>query len=208
MTATSNPPAELPALCAGCEGDFSQQLVLPRPPRTAKNFTALMKTKLDGQVQETYNTAAHALDPTLAADHKAPLPARLPDDVVTDAFLAALADKVGDASKAHLLTREQVQRAWGAGAAKWTADMKASSPRTDNSAVLSPYVSIFEALNCAFTASNSTREVSSASAATWRASLSPETVLPPPSPPRDRFADSSPPPSSSRPRFGGVARDF
>ena len=66
MTATSNPPAELPALCAGCEGDFSQQLVLPRPPRTAKNFTALMKTKLDGQVQETYNTAAHALDPTLA----------------------------------------------------------------------------------------------------------------------------------------------
>jgi len=25
-----------------------------------------MKTKLDGQVQETYNTAAHALDPTLA----------------------------------------------------------------------------------------------------------------------------------------------
>jgi hypothetical protein len=87
MTATSNPPAELPALGAGCEGDFSQQLVLPRPPRTAKNFTALMKTKLDGQVQETYNTAAHALDPTLAADHKAPLPARLPDDVVTDAFL-------------------------------------------------------------------------------------------------------------------------
>jgi hypothetical protein len=46
-----------------------------------------MKTKLDGQVQETHNTAAHALDPTLAADHKAPLPARLPDDVVTDAFL-------------------------------------------------------------------------------------------------------------------------
>ena len=40
MTATSNPPAELPALGAGCEGDFSHPLVLPRPPRAAKNFTA------------------------------------------------------------------------------------------------------------------------------------------------------------------------
>ena len=39
MTSTSNPPAELPTLGAGCEGDFSHLLVLPRPPRAAKNFT-------------------------------------------------------------------------------------------------------------------------------------------------------------------------
>jgi hypothetical protein len=197
MTATSNPPAELPALCAGCEGDFSQQLVLPRPPRTAKNFTALMKTKLDGQVQETYNTAAHALDPTLAADHKAPLPARLPDDVVTDAFLAALADKVGDASKAHLLTREQVQRVWGSRlGAKWTPALETK---------------LTAQVQETYDADARTRDPTLA--ADYEAPLPAklpdyETVLPPPSPPRDRFADSSPPPSSSRPRFGGVARDF
>ena len=54
--------------------------------------------------QPRLNAAATAAAPTLALDHVAPLPTRLPAGMVDDAFIVDLRVRVNAPSKEHLLT--------------------------------------------------------------------------------------------------------
>ena len=89
----------------GGAGAPSSQLAVFRPKPPATRWTVLCTVRaLVATAQPRLNAAATAAAPTLALDHVAPLPTRLPAGMVDDAFIVDLRARVNDTSKEHLLT--------------------------------------------------------------------------------------------------------